>query len=522
MSRRWLLIAAFGVSLVATVVPLWSAHYLPFVDIPQHLYLINVLGHLNDPATLYPDVFKARGEITPYLGYYETVRLFALVMDVFHANALFLTLAAIAAPLSVGLLSRRLGGSFWIGILACPLFYGDNLYWGFINYCAALPLVLFAIVLFLGVLEDRPGPRFGREVGLALLLVAVQLTHVQAFVYAAVVLPLLLLMTPSDRARRIRAVAAAGPAVALFAVWSLGRLGEQPDIAPGEPWKAWGPILSSANLSFYPWNQNLNQLTSLLTDGFRDNSDRQVIPMLGAIGLAALVLGVVASGRRKRPFIAVLRGPMLAVVALAMFLFMPFDVRGYMYYVNYRFAELFALVLIASLPFPSNPWAGRGLAVAGMLVCVWYGSVLTAHFVRFQHEAEALDPIIAATGERPRIMALSFDTGSAVVTHPVYLHSASYAALAHGGMTSFSFASTAHSPLAYRGKPPPAPRSEWRASDFDYAAYGKFYDHYLVRGRVSAAAVFRGRQAEVKEAARSGPFALYERAPEMSAGPETP
>ena len=243
---------AFGAALVATALPLWSAHYLPFVDIPQHLHLINVLGHLDDASTLYPEFFKARGEITPYMGYYDVVWLFARVLDVFHANALFLTLVAVATPLAVGALARQLGGSFWIGILACPLFYGDNLYWGFINYCAALPLLFFAMALFLAVLEGPPHPKFAKELGLGLLLVAVQLTHVQAFVYAGVALPVLLLLTPSDKVRRIRAIAATAPAVILFSVWSLGRLGEKPDIAPGQPWKAWGPLLSTQNLSFKP------------------------------------------------------------------------------------------------------------------------------------------------------------------------------------------------------------------------------------------------------------------------------
>lgn len=512
MPRPSLNAAALLVALIATLVPLWSAHYLPLVDIPQHLHLIHVLGHLGDAATLYPEVFRARGELTPYLGYYDAVWLLARVMDVFHANALFLTLVAIATPLSVGALARRLGGSGWVGVLACPLFYGDNLYWGFINYCAALPLLLFACALFLAILEGAAGPRLLREVGLGLLLVAVQLTHVQAFVYAGLALPLLLLLTPSDARRRLRAVAAAVPAVLLFAIWSLGRLGEQPDIAPGEPWKAWGPILSARNLVFKPVGENLDQLTTLLANGLRDQSDRPVVPLLALLAGAWLVLGLWLRDRTQAaPLRSRLRGPLLAALALALFLLMPFDVRGYMYYVNYRFAELFALLVVAALPSPAHVAVQRGLVVAGSAACLWYGVLLAGHFGQFQREADALDTVIAATGERPRVMALSFDTQSAIASHPVYLHAASYLALARGGITSFSFASTAHSPLAYRGSPPPAPRSEWAANQFDYPAYGSFYDYYLVRGAVPARAVFRGMESTVRVAAQSGAFTLYTR-----------
>ncbi|MBS2026383.1 MAG: hypothetical protein JST54_00645 [Deltaproteobacteria bacterium] len=506
---------AFGVALIATALPLWSAHYLPFVDIPQHLHLINVLGHLDDPNTLYPEFFKARGEITPYMGYYDTVWLFARVLDVFHANALFLTLVAISAPLAVGALARQLGGSFWIGILACPLFYGDNLYWGFINYCAALPLLFFAMALFVSVLEGPPHPRFAKEIGLGLLLVAVQLTHVQAFVYAGVALPVLLLLTPSDKVRRIRAVAATAPAVILFSVWSLGRLGEKPDIAPGQPWKAWGPLLSSQNLSFKPVGQNFSQLTTLLANGLKDDADKPVITLLIVLAVGAIVLGGIALRDKGaavwRPANA--RGPLLVAIALAMFLFMPFDVRGYMYYVNYRFAELFALVLVAALPFPAHVWAQRALVTAATAVAIWYGVMLANHFQAFQREADSLDSIIPTVGDKPKIMALSFDTSSAVASHPVYLHAASYLALAHGGITSFSFASTAHSPLAYRGDPPPAPVSEWAANQFDYNAYGHFYDYYLVRApmQIDPNRLFRGHADETRVASQSGAFVLYTR-----------
>lgn len=504
---------AFAVAVAATVWPLWSAHYLPLVDLPQHLHLINVLGHLHDPNTLYPEYFKARDAITPYMGYYYAVWLLARVLDVFSANALFLTLVAVAAPLSVGALARQLGGSFWIGILACPLFYGDNLYWGFINYCAALPLLFFAMAVFVAVLEGPPSSRYGKELALGLLLIAVQLTHVQAFVYAGVALPILLALSPSDRARRIRAVLAVVPAVLLFAIWSLGRLGEKPVVAPGQPWRAWGPLLSPQNLAFNPVDKNWEQLTSLLANGFRDQSDRPVITLMLVIAVVLLVLGGVAAREKGAAWwrIAKLRGPLLAAVALAMFLFMPFDVRGYMYYVNFRFAELFALVLVASLPFPAHLWAQRTFVGASTLVCVWYGSTIADHFKRFDMEANAVDAAIAATGPKPKIMALSFDTSSAVLTHPAYLHFASYVALAHGGITSFSFAATEHSPLQFVVPLPPAPQSEWRADQFDYPSYGSYYDYYLVRGMVSPSRVFRGRDFEVRLAAQSGPFALYTR-----------
>jgi hypothetical protein len=322
----------------------------------------------------------------------------------------------------------------------------------------------------------------------------------------------LLVLTRSDKARRIRAVVAVLPATLMFASYSIGRLGEKPDIAPGEPWKAWGPIFSAANLSFYPWKDNWNKLSELLANGFRDGDEKHIVTLLLILGAAALVGALVWKpvepwGKPQERA----RGPLLALVALGMFLFLPFDIRGYIYYVNYRFAELFALLLVAALPFPSHAQV-RNIWIAGaVFINLWYGSMLQRNFAQFEFEASSIDTVSAKVGAKPKIMALSYDTSSKVATHPVYLHFACYPAMEHGGMTSFSFASTPHSPIAYQGALPPAPPSEWRADQFDYPAYGNYYDHYLVRGPAPANYVFRGHQSEVQVAGQSGAFTLYRR-----------
>jgi hypothetical protein len=194
-----------------------------------------------------------------------------------------------------------------------------------------------------------------------------------------------------------------------------------------------------------------------------------------------------------------------------MLLFLPFDIRGYIYYLNWRFAELFALVVITALPMPAAGNLRALVGGGGLAISVIYGINLASHFRDFDREANAIDTIDHALPPRPKIMALSYDTSSAVASHPVYLHFASYAALASGGITSFSFASTPHSPVAYQVPPPPAPASEWRADQFDFPAYGSYYDHYLVRGRVDPRFTFRGHTDQVTVAAQSGQFTLYRR-----------
>ncbi len=83
-------------------------------------------------------------------------------------------------------------------------------------------------------------------------------------------------------------------------------------------------------------------------------------------------------------------------------------------------------------------------------------------------------------------MGLIFNPSSGVVRHPVYLHSAATLALERGGATNFSFARTQHSPIRYRGSPPPTFPSEWRPDQFDFARQGGAYDAFLVRGAAPA------------------------------------
>jgi len=101
--------------------------------------------------------------------------------------------------------------------------------------------------------------------------------------------------------------------------------------------------------------------------------------------------------------------------------------------------------------------------------------------------------------------------GSRAVTHPVYLHASCVLARERGGLTNFSFALTPHSPLQYRGPPPPTFDSEWRPDTFDWARQGAAYDHFLVKGP-SAEQLFGPRLGtELEVVARAQDFTLVRR-----------
>ncbi|MFZ5471749.1 MAG: hypothetical protein ACOZIN_20160 [Myxococcota bacterium] len=515
---------SFGLALFAGVAPLWVGRHLPLVDLPQHLHLISVLHRLDDPTTLFPQLFEARGTLTPYLGYYYLVSALGWLFPLELANKLFLSAYVVGMPLSLAFLLRSLGRPTWPALLSLPFAYGDSLAWGFINYCSALPLSFLTMGLFVRAVVDEPRRR-RHAAALAVSLVAVLLFHVQAFAYLGVALPFLLLTTraPQDGGQswsewlRARQWALWGvvPGVVLFLVWVGLRLGEPTEVEAGAPWKAWGPLLSAQNLSFKTFAQNRADLFHVVANMLADGSDRYGFYAVLAIAAAGLVLALTPWGipqdrneglkelverwrmvgravrsfvfsllQRPRPLLKLFgdwRMAGLSALALALFFSLPFDIRGYMYYLNTRFAHLAWPLLLAAVPVVSAR-AQRLLGVLAAATAVVLAIPLSRGFAAFDEEARALDDLAALTAERPMVMGLIFDPRSQVVGHPVYLHAATVLARARGGATNFSFALTPHSPLEYRGMPPPTFPSEWRPDQFSYPTMGKAYDHFLVRG----------------------------------------
>ncbi len=513
---------AWVIALLCAVAPLWASQALPLVDLPQHLHLISVLHRLDDPSTLYPEVFARRPELTPYLGYYYVVSLLNWLMPLELANRLFLSAYVAGLPLSLAFLLRSLKRPTWPALLALPFAYGDSFAWGFINYCAAIPLAVVTSGLFVRAIEDAPHRR--RWAGLlAVVLVTVLLFHVQVFAWLAVALPLLLAMTPAPEGTswraRVPALFGVVPGVLLFVLWVGLRVGQPQEIAPGQPWRSWGPMLSPENLAWKPFSQNLAELISfrgfdvqfpMLAGMLPNGSDQYAVRLVVALALAASLVALFTRAKGTEGPIARFRMVGLGALALVLLFALPFDIRGYMYYLNTRYVHLAAALLVASVPALSPHWARRGLWLAVAASVVLMVPLWTA-FSAFGVESNALSELTRAAGDKARVMGLIWSTGSRAVTHPVYLHSSCVIAREKGGLTNFSFALTPHSPLMYRGTPPPTFDSEWRPDHFDWAKQGPAYDHFLLRGPPPEQVFGALLQSDLTVVARVGDFSLVRR-----------
>jgi hypothetical protein len=423
---------------------------------------------------------------------------------------------------------RTLGRPTWPSILSLPFAYGDSFAWGFINFCAAMPIAFCACGLLVRSISD-PHRRRACAIGLALALVATLLFHLQMFAFLGLAFPLLLLTTrsPDDAqpspsiGKRVAAfLTARGPALAatvpslvLLLIWVVARVGQPAQIEYGAPWKAWGPLLSSNNLSFKTAAQNWTDLFILLANMFRDGSDRYPLYAVAIVAAAAAVLGLLPATRQSdSPEGPIERWRILALglIALSLYFALPFDIRGTMYYLNPRYAHLAAALLICAVP-PLRPSAAKALVVASSACAILLGTLLARGFLDFGQEAEPLDRLAPLCPPAPKIMGLIFDPFSKVMTHPVFLHSAATLALECGGAPNFSFASTAHSPIRYRGAPPPTFPSEWRPDQFDYSRYGRAYDAFLLRGLTPEQLFGPLMGSELELAGRAGSFSLIRR-----------
>lgn len=513
--RRHLFPLVFGALLLVTLLPLWIAGHLPAVDAPQHLFLIHVLGNLGDPSLPYPDIYYARPGLT-YLTFYYSVRAMAALVGVEVALKLWLTLVLAGIPLSLVVLLRALGRSRWLALLSLPLVYTDNFYWGLVSFQSSLPLTFLVMAFFVRALETPLQERRRHRLalaGCALSLLLLQLTHAAGMIFPALALPLLLLTTRSDGPRRLRALLALVPGVALFLAWLLSGVTRGRQFgAPGEPWKASAPLLDRQNFIFAPLEQKLARIPELLAGGFWSYADRWALYGLAAAALLAVVLGLVYRPPVARTGLERLRLGLLFALGLGCYLLLPQDITGYMYAISPRYAQVAALLLIPLLPFPHGP-AYKAFVPVAAAVALYSGVTLAVLFHRFDVEADNFEMLVKHLPPRARVMHLVLDMGSRHASHAVYLHYAALAALRVDGVPSFSLATDPSFPVGYQpGKKPPASPWEWRPLEASWEQM-RWYDVYLSRGEVPPAALFRGHADDVELVARADLWRLYRRKP---------
>ncbi len=473
-SRLWIALSALAA--LALVLPLWRVRDLPMVDLPQHLYALDVMARLHDPATLYAKWFATGFHPTPYVGYYGVVHLLDAFLPLEAANKLFLSAMVLAWPLSIAWLLRALGRPLWPAWLAAPCVYGDCFGWGFINTLAGTALAIAALASFARLLSSTHAWRTGWAVTAALGIATLAMHPVPLLLIAAGA-PAIALLVAAERGERPLAsrlwiaFSAWLPALVLALLWAWSLRGATR--AAGGSASAMPHETFAANLQAFPW---------LLANLVRDGSEGDAILLAAVVALVAIVARAFSrpaarSGGLGRAFAL----PALASIATLAYFQLPLSIQPHIQYLSPRFAPLAAALWFASLP-------RLGVRIQSVLAVIACGvPLLTAAavdraFQQFDAEAGVWHVLAADVPPRSTILNLPFETSSPTIHHPVFLHGAATLARLTGGVPSYSLAGWAQSPFHWKGERLPATTSEWDAAGFDFARDGQAYDVVLVRG----------------------------------------
>jgi hypothetical protein len=430
-----------------------GAHDLPLVDLPQHAWQLSSWLRIDahDPATADLELnFR-----TPYLLAYPVARLLASFLPVVTALKLTFGASVVLQAVTLRRLCQALGHDQWLGLLGFPLGLGYSFCWGFVAFCAALPLANLA---FAQVEQHRLEPSFRSAGVLAATLSLLLVAHGVAFGFLMAVLAPLLLF---GRGRWwLRLLPLLGPPL-LAAVW----------LVPGG---------SSTRLGGDLWRFEPERLLELPGELVGIGSVDRWATLFGLLLILALATSV------GRPRSVWLTYPLIA--SLLGYMFFPTMFRG-AGPLGPRFAcYLVPALLLAFSPRSTAPFPffslGRALALvvsAGVpLLFAWRLTGFNRELADFRTVLERIPP---GHTLRPIVFERG---GRAFPGIPAFLHVPAYYAVEKGGNAGYSFTMYSISVVRLRPGVPikMGGGMEWLPELFDAEREAFDYDYFLVKSSI--------------------------------------
>ena len=497
MRRRISLIRelVFAVLGVFAVLPLWIVRHPPIQDLPQHLAAIRVLSDYSDPKLGFAHWFELSLGSTQYLTYYLAAKVLAIFLGVSLANGVLLSLSIGGLAYALRALLRALGRDEDLALFCFPLLWNAHLILGFVNFIAAIPLVLWGLSL---AVRQRLAPSRRRAVLLALLLVLTFYTHVVPFAFLAAGV-LLLSAGAGVRASLSRAMPLL-PAALCVSIWfatSPAGRSVSAAIRPGGQPRGLGvrPLYTG-------WSDALRQAPDWLTDVLVSESDDKLLVVW--LLLVVLTIGVTVGARAgddRASLAAAERGTLarrlgvLPALAALLYFVTPSS-YDWIWPINARFPLLALIFLIPVMPAPRGAIRLSVLGAAVVLALLSFTEV-TAAFRKFEkEEVGELDQAIAAIPPGQKVAGLIWQRHSRYVKFAPFIHAVAWYQVEKGGAVMFTFADFPQSPFKFKpeNRPPKvAPRWEWEPGRVDPARDLGFYDYVLTRGdpgRLAQAGVF--------------------------------
>jgi hypothetical protein len=498
-ARYWL---AFLACAVAALVPIWSAHWLPMVDLPQHVALVSVWRHLTDPAWGFSSTYEIHYG-SPYLLGPVLLRAFSEVTDPVTAAHLLVSLFVVGLPLSIDLLLRSAGADRWWSLAGFPAVFGFTFHWGFLPYFIAVPL---AIVLVAVCFPYARQPSRAGALGVAVLATLLYGTHAVALGFGIGAAALVIVAhAPSWRSAVGRLLPLGAPLV-LLAAWAAWTLRTEETAAAPWLWEVGaGRILDLPGMLF-----------GTPPDVMRDVPFRaDALAIVVVVGLAVLV-AVARPGFRAGIAYA---GP--PALVLGAYLLAPDTAFGssFLYERAPVFLVPFAALLLGPPRSETRARLAHGGLVALVLACM---AVWTVRYLSFDQEASSFEPVLARMAPTRRVIDLPFRSMSAAIPGaPFYLHYGSWYQATRGGVVATSFASAYNQLVRYRkeGAPQVTDGVDFAPQFFDWEVDGR-NEYFLVRAfEDTGPFLFRKATEPVELVVRQGPWWLFRR---VAAAPVAP
>ncbi len=457
----------FTLLIIVNGLPL-TVKYLPFGDIHGHMGIVGALLHYNDPAAHIHDLYTLNlRAFLPSEIFHHAVWLLGHVLPVpWAANLYVFALCIAGPPLALVYLLGVFGRDRRLALLLFPTLYYRCIWYGFVNYMAAVPFALVGVGLLqqlFTVDDERTNKRMAL---LALMSVMVTESHffgaMLFYCFAAVVL------TFNARnwsvTRLWKAAVGLLPGALFLAVWLVPMLGKHDGGG-----QAFSSLLHTERSPkyliglFYDWN-----IFGILTP----LANWVMAGCYLSIGACA----VYAVGKRRAARWLPLA---LLVASVILFIVVPKSTPSW-WSINVRvipFVTAFAILAIP--PLEELPTA---LLIPGILAGLTWGLYLTWDFhTYFAVDTAGLDQALDAIPPGMRVQGLR----PAPETHYAQIplqHIVNQYIVRRGGIVD-PMLGYVHDPNDVLILPhPTAPSPPWGIAEyFSYEKYGRGWDYFLVR-----------------------------------------
>jgi hypothetical protein len=500
-------VAVFAGLIALAVAPLFAGRYLPFFDYPAHLAVPAALRHRADPATRIAALWELDLRLVPNALHYALTYLGSFLMPLQEASRLFVALFCVAAlPLAAVFALVTFGRDWRLAVLVVPLCWNRALWYGFIGFCAAVPMSLVVVAL---IERDLRRPSARREIGLAALTALLAFTHFFVMVMTLLLAGTLALARTAGtrRGQQLRALLPllAGPAV--MAPWFLSSLhhGPQPvGGATGHLFASRPPLLAYAAL-----------LRHWFMDGYLGWFD-DALALVMILTLAALTLlsrrapadgALLPPGTRRAPLA-------LAGVLAALYLLLPFEIHAPFQWwaMNVRALPLLFVWLLIGVAPGRLDRVGRALLVpvaATAALFFGYVAIDVARSFNGPEGMAGLDDVLSQVPPGAKVLGLYTDYRQTPhYAHYPYCYASSYAVVRGGGVAAPFI------PIPQSWTNPrvvPAHPLAGDAALFRFDRHAPGFSHFLVRTCVGQGCVpdpLAGR-AEVERVTERGRWRLY-------------